>query len=79
MEFGANQLYVNPYGISSSSISFAGLRQAESRMLLVLLALGLVGHFVPVLSTQFATFTEGFSYLFFLATINVFTGFFVMI
>jgi len=79
MEFGANQLYTNPYSVAPSAISFAGLRQAESSMLVLLLALGLASHFVPVISTQLATLTEGFSYLFFLATINVFTGFFARI
>ena len=79
MEFGASQLYTNPYSVAPSAISFAGLRQAESSMLVLLLALGLASHFVPVISTQLATLTEGFSYLFFLATINVFTGFFARI
>jgi hypothetical protein len=72
-EFDASQLYINPYGVSSSSISFMNLRQAESLVFIFLLLS------VPIISNVVAPFFQGFTPLFFLAAINVFTGFFVMI
>jgi len=38
-----------------------------------------LSHFAPTVLNQLNTITEGFSLLFFLAAINVFTGFFIMI
>ena len=77
-EFDANQLYVNSYGVSSSTIStFSQLRQGESTLLLVIILIALVGHFAPIMANQTFSFAEGFNFFFFLAAINVFTGFFV--
>jgi hypothetical protein len=39
--------------------------------------LALVGHFAPIRANQAFSLAEGFSFFFFLAAINVFTGFFV--
>lgn len=79
-EFDASQLYVNTYGSTSSSISFATLRQAESQLRLFLVALGLFSHFAPlVLKQSVFSFSEGFAHLFFLAAINIFTGAFLVI
>ena len=76
-EFDASQLYVNSYGISSSSVSFSNLRQGEQALLAIVVLTGLIGHFAPIVANQVFSFTEGFTFLFFLAAINVFTGFFV--
>ncbi len=79
-EFDASSLYVNTYGSASSSISFAELRQSESQLRILLVALGLFSHFAPLtLKQQAFSFSEGFAHLFFLATINVFTGAFLAI
>jgi len=78
-EFDASQLYVNSYGVSSSSVSFSSLRQSESTILVLLVVFGLLNHFAPVRVSQAFSVTEGFTYLFFFAMINVFTGFFIMI
>ncbi len=79
-EFDARQLYVNSYGVTSSSISFAGLRQNESQLILFLVVLGLFSHFAPIsVKQQVFAFSEGFAHLFFLAAINVFTGAFLVI
>ena len=78
-EFDASQLYVNSYGISSSSVSFANLRSEEITLLVILILISLLGHFSPIRASQAFTFVEGFTFLFFLAAINVFTGFFIRI
>jgi len=78
-EFDASQLYVNSYGVSSSSVSFSNLRQSESTIMVLLIVIGLLNHFAPVRANQALSVTEGFTYLFFFAAINIFTGFFVMI
>lgn len=79
-EFDARQLYVNAYGTSSSSISFASLRQNESQLRVILFALGLFSHFAPItLKQQVFAFSEGFAHLFLLAAINIFTGAFLVI
>jgi len=77
MEFDASQLYANSYGASSSSLSFVNLRQGESAIFILALAflISQLNNAFPVRSTL----TEGYTYLFFLAAINIFTGFFVML
>lgn len=81
MEFGAGHLYSNVYGTASSSIStFASLFQVESEVLLLILLVTIsLSHFAPAVRNQLNTITEGFSLMFFLAAINLFTGFFIRI
>ena len=81
IEFGAGHLYSNVYGTASSSIStFTSLFQVESEVFFfILFVTASLSHFAPTVMNQISTYTEGFSHLFFLAAINVFTGFFVII
>ncbi len=76
-EFDVRERYTNPYSVSASSISFATLRQNESQIFVVLLIIGLLGHFAPSVAKQVFSFTEGFAHLFFLAFIHIFTGAFL--
>ncbi len=76
-EFDARQRYTNTYSIASSTISFENLRQKESDIWIIILSLGLIWHFVPGIYSQIAAFTEGFSYIFFIGAIHLFTGAFV--
>lgn len=77
IEFDASQLYTNSYGSSSSSLSFVNLLQEKSSLLILVLAF-VIGQLSGIFSSKFR-FTEGYTYLFFLAAMNVFTGFFVML
>jgi len=79
MEFGANQLYVNPFGAFSSTISFISLSQSKNELRALVLLSGLLFHFAPVIAKQVFSLTEGFAHLFFLLRINLFTGTFVII
>ncbi len=76
-EFGAGELYVNAYSSSPSTISYYFVG-AEAELIAILLGVGLVRHFFPIVSKQISFVTEGFAYLFFLAAINVATGFFAL-
>ncbi len=78
-EFDVCQLYVNTFGLKSSSISFSGLRQNESQVRVFLIALGLFVHFLPVVAKQIFSVIEGFAHLFFLGAINLFTGAFLVV
>jgi ATP synthase subunit 6 len=75
-EFDARQRYTNSYSASSSSIFFSSRRNSESQLRVLLLIVGLIWHFAPAIRAQIASFTEGFSHLFFLAAIHIFTGIF---
>ena len=77
MEFDASQLYVNSYGASSSSVSFVNLMRGESVIFILGLVfiIGQLNSYFPVLNTL----VEGYTYLFFLAFMNLFTGFFMML
>ena len=76
-EFDARQRYVNAYSIVSSSISFETLRHNESHVRLLLVVMGLLWHFAPNIISQISIFTEGFSFIFFIGAIHLFTGAFV--
>ncbi len=76
-EFDARERYVNAYSIVSSSISFETLRYNESHVRLLLVIVGLLWHFAPNLISQISVFTEGFSFIFFIGAIHLFTGAFV--
>ncbi len=78
-EFAARELYVNTYSASVSSISFATLRQSESQVRLLLVVVGLINHFSPLVAKQAFSFRDGFAHLFFLGAINLFTGVFLVI
>jgi len=77
IEFDANQLYINSYGIVSSSISF-NLSEGVS-IIGILVLVTIIFHYVPIISTIMHVFFQGFTPLFFLGTINLFTGFFIII
>jgi len=75
MEFDASQLYANSYGASSSSVSFVNLMRGESVIFIlgIVFIIGQLNSYFPVLNTL----VEGYTYLFFLAFMNLFTGFFM--
>ena len=81
IEFGAGHLYSNVYETASSSVSsFTSIFQVESEVFfLILFVLVSLSHFAPTIMSQLSLITEGFSLFFFLAAINVFTGFFIRI
>ena len=81
IEFGAGHLYSNVYETASSSVSsFTSIFQVESEVFfLILFVLVSLSHFAPTIISQLSLITEGFSLFFFLAAINVFTGFFIRI
>ena len=81
IEFNAGSLYTNVYGTPSASITtFSTIFNVESEVFFFILFVFVsLSHFAPTIVNQLSTFTEGFSLLFFLATINVFTGFFFII
>jgi hypothetical protein len=41
--------------------------------------IGLVGYCVPIVSSKIFSIAEGFTFIFFLAVINVITGFFALV
>lgn len=90
IEFNASQLYVNSYGLYSSSISFSDLRQGEVySFVFCLILFGLLIHQAPISIKHY--FYEGSSklsfyaivqqtgILFVLAALHVFTNFFVIL
>ena len=80
MEFDAGHLYSNVYSSSSSVSTFASLFNVEFEVILsIILVAVAISHFAPAVATQISSITEGFSHLFFLAAIHIFTGFFVRI
>ena len=80
MEFDAGHLYSNAYSASSSVSTFASLFVVEFEVVLTIISLiVLISHFAPIVANQISSITEGFSHLFFLAAIHVFTSFFIVI
>jgi len=79
IEFGVNQLYVNPFGAFSSTISFFSLRQSKNELRILLSISRIFFHYIPVRFKQLFRLTEGFAHLFFLRRINLFTGTFFVI
>lgn len=79
IEFGANQLYVNSFGEASSSISFTSLSQSKSELVFLVILIGLLFHYMPVIASQLSNLSGEFAHLFFLLMINLATGAFVVI
>ena len=79
IEFGANQLFVNPFGVTSSTISFLSLRQSKKELIIFIRLSGLFFHFASATAKQIFSIIDGFAHLFFLVIINLFTGTFIII